>query len=146
MPVDEGVAGSWEDDGDRRIEDQLTRRNELLIAGEVRYRFGERRQYKWVVAWKGPIRVDTKDIDLAVDGDLAFLSAFNRMQGTKIDGEEVDLWFRTTMCLQRTSKGWFIVHDHTSVPFYMDGSFRAAVDLTPDTAVAPNATAAIALD
>ena len=26
---------------------------------------------------------------------------------------------------------WKIAHEHTSVPFYMDGSFRAAVDLEP---------------
>jgi ketosteroid isomerase-like protein len=26
---------------------------------------------------------------------------------------------------------WRIVHDHSSVPFYMDGSYRAAVDLKP---------------
>lgn len=27
---------------------------------------------------------------------------------------------------------WLIVHGHTSVPFAMDGSFRAQVDLKPD--------------
>jgi ketosteroid isomerase-like protein len=26
---------------------------------------------------------------------------------------------------------WKIAHEHTSVPFYMDGSFRAAIDLKP---------------
>lgn len=26
---------------------------------------------------------------------------------------------------------WRIVHQHESTPFYMDGSFTAAVDLTP---------------
>jgi hypothetical protein len=25
-----------------------------------------------------------------------------------------------------------ISHDHASVPFLMDGSFKAAIDLTPD--------------
>jgi PhnB protein len=26
---------------------------------------------------------------------------------------------------------WKIVHEHSSTPFYMDGSYRAAVDLKP---------------
>jgi ketosteroid isomerase-like protein len=44
-------------------------------------------------------------------------------------GEDQDLWFRTTMCLRKINARWRIVHDHSSVPFYMDGSYRAAVDL-----------------
>ncbi len=53
------------------------------------------------------------------------------MTGTKVDGEEVDLWTRTTVCLRRIGGAWRIVHEHTSVPFYMDGSFKAAIDLEP---------------
>lgn len=86
----------------------------------------------WLGTWDGPIRVDALDSVLEVAGDLAYVSALNRMRGTKTDGEEVDLWFRTTMCFRNTHDGWRIVHDHSSVPFYMDGSFRAAVDLMPD--------------
>jgi ketosteroid isomerase-like protein len=41
------------------------------------------------------------------------------------------MWYRTTMCLQKASGQWRIVCDHSSVPFYMDGSYRAAVDLKP---------------
>jgi PhnB protein len=53
------------------------------------------------------------------------------MQGTKTDGTAVDLWFRGTLVLRRTDGGWKIVHEHESVPFYMDGSFGAAIDLAP---------------
>lgn len=38
---------------------------------------------------------------------------------------------RVTLCLRRVGSAWMIVHEHESVPFYMDGSFRAAVDLQP---------------
>ncbi|MEQ9505556.1 MAG: nuclear transport factor 2 family protein [Hyphomonas sp.] len=51
--------------------------------------------------------------------------------GTKTDGECVDLWFRATTILRRIEGRWLIVHDHTSTPFYMDGSQRAALDLVP---------------
>jgi ketosteroid isomerase-like protein len=88
----------------------------------------------WLDTWDGPIHVDAQDTDLSVVDDLAYLSALNRMHGVKTDGEAVDLWFRTTMCLRKIGNGWRIVHDHSSVPFYMDGSYRAAVDLAPEPA------------
>ena len=83
----------------------------------------------WLVGWDGPIQIDARDVDLTVDGNLALVSALNRMRGRQ-GGEDQDMWYRTTMCLRRISGRWRIVHDHASVPFYMDGSFRAAVDLT----------------
>jgi ketosteroid isomerase-like protein len=44
---------------------------------------------------------------------------------------QVDLWTRCTACLVRRGTEWKIVHQHNSVPFLMDGSFKAAVDLKP---------------
>lgn len=85
----------------------------------------------WLASWEGPILVDARDFNLTVDGDLAFVSAFNRMRGRQ-GGEDQDMWYRTTMCLRKTSGRWRIVCDHASVPFYMDGSYRAAVDLKPE--------------
>jgi ketosteroid isomerase-like protein len=67
---------------------------------------------------------------LTVGGNLACVSALSRMRGRQ-GGEAQDLWYRTTVCLQKTSGRWQIICDHSSVPFYMDGSYRAAVDLTP---------------
>jgi ketosteroid isomerase-like protein len=84
----------------------------------------------WLAGWEGPIQIDARDVNLAVDGDLAFVSAFNRMRGHQ-SGEDQDMWYRTTMCLRKASGRWRIVCDHSSVPFYMDGSYRAAVDLRP---------------
>ena len=45
--------------------------------------------------------------------------------------EKVDLWVRCTAGLSRRGGAWKITHQHTSVPFLMDGSFKAAVDLKP---------------
>ncbi len=41
------------------------------------------------------------------------------------------MWFRMTLCLRRAGETWLIGHEHVSTPFYMDGSFRTAVDLEP---------------
>jgi PhnB protein len=53
------------------------------------------------------------------------------MHGTKTDGAKGDLWFRHTFGFQRIKGEWKIAHEHESVPFYMDGSFKAAIDLKP---------------
>ena len=94
----------------------------------------------WLATWEGPIRIDAEDVDLAIAGDRAYSSALNRMRGTKTDRKGVDLWFRTTTVFARLDGGWRIVHHHASVPFHMDGSLRAAIDLAPqapdDTRVA----------
>ena len=84
----------------------------------------------WLAGWDGPIQIDARDVRLTVDGDLGFVSALNRRRGRQA-GEDRDLWYRTTMCLRKTSGRWRIICDHSSVPFYMDGSDRAAVDLKP---------------
>jgi uncharacterized protein (TIGR02246 family) len=84
----------------------------------------------WLASWDGPIQIDARDVSLTVEGDLAFVSALNRMRGRQ-GGEDRDLWYRTTMCIQKISGQWQIVCDHSSVPFYMDGSYRVAVDLKP---------------
>ena len=63
--------------------------------------------------------------------DVAFCHGLTHMTGTKTDGEQVDLWFRSTVGLRRTAAGWQITHEHDSTPFYMDGSGLAATDLKP---------------
>jgi len=84
----------------------------------------------WLAGWDGPIQIDARDVNLTFEGTLAFVSSLNRMRG-RISGEDQDMWYRTTMCLRKMGGRWCIVCDHTSVPFYMDGSYRAAVDLKP---------------
>jgi ketosteroid isomerase-like protein len=84
----------------------------------------------WLAGWAGPIRIDARDVSLTVEGNLAFVSAFNRIRGRQ-GNEDQDIWYRTTVCLRKTDGRWHTVHEHTSVPFYMDGSYRAAVDLKP---------------
>lgn len=87
----------------------------------------------WLATWDGPIQIDSAEAEFVVGEDLAWTTGLNRMRGAKTDGERADLWFRTTMCFRKIEGEWRIVHDHSSTPFYMDGSFRAAVDLTPYT-------------
>jgi ketosteroid isomerase-like protein len=86
----------------------------------------------WLDSWETPIELETRDLKITVSGDFAFCHCFMRMRGTKKGAEgTVDFWMRETLCLERQAGVWRIVHEHTSVPFYMDGSLRPAFDLKP---------------
>jgi PhnB protein len=85
----------------------------------------------WFRTWAGPIGYDIGEPVIEAGDDVAFCHGLTHMTGTKTDGELVDLWFRSTVGLRRTAAGWQITHEHDSTPFYMDGSGRAATDLTP---------------
>jgi ketosteroid isomerase-like protein len=35
----------------------------------------------WLAGWDGPIQIDAREVNLTVEGSLAFVSALNRMRG-----------------------------------------------------------------
>ncbi|ARM10892.1 MULTISPECIES: YybH family protein [Rhizobium] len=85
----------------------------------------------WFDTWDGPIGGEVRDAKLTVGGDVAFWSGLLRMTGTKTDGTAVDLWFRQSLGLVKRDGHWIVAHQHASVPFAMDGSGRALLDLKP---------------
>lgn len=86
----------------------------------------------WFDSWSTPVEIDSRDFKVTISGDLAFCHGFLRLSGTKRGPEgTVSFWMRETLCLERQGGAWKIVHEHTSVPFYMDGSLRPAFDLQP---------------
>ncbi len=87
----------------------------------------------WLATFDGPVVIEHHDLVVLVDGDLAFAHALTRMAATPAgESEGFAFWLRSTYGLRRLGGQWAIVHEHQSVPFHMDGSFRAAVDLEPD--------------
>ncbi len=86
----------------------------------------------WLDSWNGPIELEPRDGKLTIDGDTAVMQGYTRMSGRpKAAGGPISFWLRDTICLKRGDDGWRIVHLHSSVPFYMDGSLRPAFDLQP---------------
>jgi ketosteroid isomerase-like protein len=83
---------------------------------------------EWFGTWQGPI---VSEPEVACGGDVAYAFGLQHMAGTKETGEEVDLWFRATACLHNEDGRWRITHMHNSVPFAMDGSDTALLDLDP---------------
>lgn len=85
----------------------------------------------WFDTWNGPIGWAMGELTVEVGHDVAFAYGLGHMMGEKTSGEKVDLWTRCTAGLVRRNGEWTIVHQHNSVPFLMDGSYKAAVDLKP---------------
>ena len=105
------------------------------LAPPLEHRGRERQEVQeWLDTWATPIEITAQDFAITVGGDLAWAHGFLRMQGTKKGAEKsVDFWMRETLCFERRDGVWRIVHEHTSVPFYMDASSRPAFDLKPES-------------
>jgi ketosteroid isomerase-like protein len=86
----------------------------------------------WFATWQGNIEYKLADVVITSAETLAFARSLNRIGGTKTGGEKTSVWVRSSVCFERRNGAWKVVHVHASVPFYMDGSLRAAVDLEPE--------------
>lgn len=91
---------------------------------------------EWLGKWDAPVEETWAGEEVAVAGDLAVCNGYVRIR-TMQGGDEAAWWSRRTITLRRSAIGWRITHDHTSVPFYMDGSDRPALDLEPPNADGP---------
>jgi ketosteroid isomerase-like protein len=86
----------------------------------------------WFAGFDGPIGLEIRHLTVTAGEDVAFCHSLNRLSVTPHGaGDSFDLWFRATVCLRKLGGTWWITHEHKSTPFYMDGSFKAAVDLQP---------------
>lgn len=87
---------------------------------------------QWLAGFVRPPRREVTQLEITADGDVAFATSIDSMTMAHKGGTpEVTLWYRVTLGLRRIDGRWLVTHEHESVPFYMDGSLRAAVDLEP---------------
>jgi ketosteroid isomerase-like protein len=87
---------------------------------------------RWIATFEAPPRRQVTRLEITVGGDVAFATSLDCLIATpKGAPEGFDLWFRVTLGLRRIDGRWLITHEHESVPFEMDGSFKAAIDLQP---------------
>jgi ketosteroid isomerase-like protein len=86
----------------------------------------------WLAGWDGPVGIEVRDLHAEVGGDVGWCRSLNRLHGTLKGGRAVDMWMRSTLAFRKVGGAWKIVHGHSSVPFLMDGSYRAAIDLSPE--------------
>ncbi len=73
---------------------------------------------------------ETRDLSLAVGGDVAFCHSLTRMNGTDAEGKAFDCWIRWTQCFRKIHGKWLIAHEHISVPIDMETN-EGLMDLKP---------------
>jgi ketosteroid isomerase-like protein len=87
---------------------------------------------KWIATFEAPPSREVTRLEITVGGDVAYATSIDCLTATpKGATESFSLYFRVTLGLRRIDGRWLVTHEHESVPFEMDGSFRASVDLKP---------------
>jgi ketosteroid isomerase-like protein len=96
-------------------------------ADKVRERAGQ-----WLSWYRGPIGYEVRDLSIKTGDSVAFCHYLYRVSGTMTNGNEVNMWVRSTICFCKIDGEWLVTHEHTSVPFDAE-SGKASVDLKPST-------------
>ena len=86
----------------------------------------------WMATFEAPPTREVTRLEITTDGDVAFATSLDSLTAVpRGTAESFTLWFRVTLGLRRIDGRWLVTHEHESVPFEMDGSFRASTGLTP---------------
>ncbi|MEU4623649.1 nuclear transport factor 2 family protein [Actinoplanes sp. NPDC023801] len=86
----------------------------------------------WMANFAAPPRREVTQLEITTDGDVAFATSIDSLSAVpRGSTDRFTMWFRVTLGLRRIDGRWLVTHEHESVPFEMDGSFRASTDLTP---------------
>ena len=86
----------------------------------------------WLATFEAPPNREVTRLQITAGPDVAFATSLDCLSATP-NGmtESFSLWHRVTLGLRKIDGRWLITHEHQSVPFEMDGSFRASVGLHP---------------
>lgn len=79
---------------------------------------------------EGDFIMEAHDLEVAVEGDLAFAHYLSRCGCRDEQGNEQAGWMRATVCCRRLAQGWRIAHEHYSAPFDPE-SGKALLELLP---------------
>lgn len=72
---------------------------------------------RWFDEYKGPIRLETRELSLASGQDVAFAHMLHLDTGNAhLPEGHKGFWLRATVCCQKSDHGWLITHEHISLP------------------------------
>jgi len=89
-----------------------------------------KRAEEWIFSWQGPIECEIRELTITTGGDVAFSHNLSHFSGKKMDGGDIDMWIRATLCYRKIDGRWNVTHEHVSVPFDPE-SGQASLDLKP---------------
>jgi uncharacterized protein (TIGR02246 family) len=135
MVIDKWANAMHAKDADGVVSQYAADGVKFILAPPLQYTrdnpFDKKSLEEWFSSFQGPIDYEIRELKITTGDDVAFCHSLNRMKATTTTGSKVDLWFRETLGFRKIDGRWTIAHEHSSVPFYMDGSYKAAVDLKP---------------
>src|SRR5882757_6815173 len=75
---------------------------------------------EFAAMFNGPSKCEISELSITADGAMAFAHSIQRVTGTNIKGQPVDLTVRVTDVFRKTNGNWLVVHEHVSVPVDLD--------------------------
>ena len=89
-----------------------------------------KRLEEWFSSFQGPIDYEMRDLSISAGDTVAFCHSLNQVNGTKTDGEKIEMRWRATVCFRKIDGRWMVTHEHSSVPFDVETG-KASLDLKP---------------
>lgn len=89
-----------------------------------------KRAEEWFASWQGSFDYEIHNLNITASDSVAFCHSLNHVNGTKTDGQKVDMWWRATVCFSKLNSKWKVTHLHSSVPFDMETG-KASLDIKP---------------
>ncbi|WP_280426561.1 YybH family protein [Nocardia carnea] len=71
---------------------------------------------RWFDGYDGPIGLETHDLTIVTNEDVAFANMLHLDSGKHRGGIELSIWVRETVCLRYSNDKWTITHEHISLP------------------------------
>jgi ketosteroid isomerase-like protein len=75
---------------------------------------------RWFNEYEGEIGLETRDLNIAISGDVAFAHMLHLDKGNTHLEDGLEFWLRSTVCCQRSNNKWLITHEHISLPIKPD--------------------------
>ncbi|GBO54189.1 ketosteroid isomerase [Pseudanabaena sp. lw0831] len=85
---------------------------------------------RWLSSFQSSIGYEVRDLSIKSSDELAFCHYLYRVSGTLIEGGNVEMWVRATICFEKIDDKWTIIHEHQSVPFDPETG-KASLNLKP---------------
>jgi ketosteroid isomerase-like protein len=89
-----------------------------------------KRAEDWFSSLRGSIGYEMRDLTITAGVDVGFSHGLSHVRAATVDGGQLDMWWRTTICFRKIGGEWIATHQHDSVPFDVQ-SGRASLDLKP---------------
>jgi uncharacterized protein (TIGR02246 family) len=89
-----------------------------------------KRMEEWFATFQGAIDIENSNLSIDAGEDVAYCHSLSHVSATTMDGGQLDMWWRETVCYRKIDGKWLITHQHSSVPFNVENG-KASLDLKP---------------